>query len=81
MNEGYIAWKALKSVLNNRGLVINAKRCLYEGVIVPTEFYGAETWGMRSAEIMKENVIEIRYLINLVGLSLMDRVGIERCVG
>ena len=35
MNEGYRAWGALKSVLSNRGLWINAKKCLYEGVIVP----------------------------------------------
>ena len=33
MNEGYRAWGALKSVLSNRGLGINAKKCLYEGVI------------------------------------------------
>ena len=42
MNEGYIAWGALKSVLSNRGLGIKAKKCLYEGVIVPTALYGAE---------------------------------------
>ena len=36
MNEGYRAWGALKSVQNNRGLGIKAKKCLYEGVIVPT---------------------------------------------
>ena len=46
LNEGYRAWEALKSVLNNRGLGIKAKKCLYEGVIVPTAFYGAEAWGM-----------------------------------
>ena len=34
MYEGHNAWGALKSVLSNRGLMINAK-CLYEGVIVP----------------------------------------------
>ena len=42
MNEGYRAWRALKSVLNNRGLRIKAKKSLYEGVIVPTALYGAE---------------------------------------
>ena len=42
MNEGYRAWGALKSVLSNRGLGINAKKCLYEGVILPTALYGAE---------------------------------------
>ena len=42
MNEGYTAWGGLKSVLNNRGLGIKAKKCLYEEVIVPTALYGAE---------------------------------------
>ena len=42
MNEGYRAWGALKSVLSNRCLGIKAKKCLHEGVIVPTALYGAE---------------------------------------
>ena len=41
---------SLKSVLINRGLGVTAKRCLYEGVIVPMALYGAGAWGMRSAE-------------------------------
>ena len=53
------AWGALKSILSNRGLGIKAKKCLYEGVIVPTALYGAEAWGMRSAERRKVNVLEI----------------------
>ena len=57
MNEGYRAWGALKSVLSNRGLGIKAKKCLYEGAIVPMALYGAEAWGMRSAEIRKVNVL------------------------
>ena len=36
MNEGYRAWGALKSALSNRGLGINAKKCLYEVVIACT---------------------------------------------
>ena len=43
MNEGYRAWRALESVLSNRGLGKNAKKCLYEGVIIlPTALYGAD---------------------------------------
>ena len=42
MNEGYRAWGAVKNVLSNSGLGILAKKCLYEGVIVPTALYGAE---------------------------------------
>ena len=49
MNEGYRAWGALKSVLSTRGSGIKAKKCLYDGVIVPTALYGAEAWGMKSA--------------------------------
>ena len=60
MNEGYRAWGALKSVLNNRVVWIKAKKCLYEGVIVPTALYGAEAWGMRSAERRKVNVLEMK---------------------
>ena len=48
MNEGYRAWRALKSVLSYRGLGIKAKKCQYAGVIVPTALYGAGAWGMRS---------------------------------
>ena len=87
MNEGYRAWGARKSVLSNRGLGIKAKKCLYEGVIVPTALYEAEAWGMRSAERRKVNVLEMKYLCSLVGVPRMDivrneevrrRAGIER---
>ena len=48
MNEGYRAWGVLKSVLSNRGLWIKSKKCLYEGVIIPTSLCRAVAWGMRS---------------------------------
>ena len=73
MNEGYRAWGALKSVLSNRGLGIKAKKCLYEGIIVPTALYGAGVCGMRSAERRKVNVLEMKCLRSLVGVTRMDR--------
>ena len=42
------------------------KKCLYEGVIVPTALYGEEAWGMRSAERRKVNVLEMKCLRSLV---------------
>ena len=63
----------LKSVLSNRGLGIKAKKCLYEGVIVPTALYVAEAWGMRSAKRRKVNVLEMKCLRSLVGVPRMDR--------
>ena len=74
MNEGYRAWGELKRVLSNRGLGIKAKKCLYEGVIVPMAFYGEEALGMRSAERRKVNVLEMKCLRSLIGVSRMDRV-------
>ena len=74
MNEGYRAWGALQSVLRNRGLGIKAKKCVYEGVIVPTALYRAEAWSMRSAERRKVNILEMKCLRSLVGVLRMDRV-------
>ena len=49
--------------------------CLYEGVIiVPTALYRAEALFMRSAERRKVNVLEMKCLRSLVGVSRMDRV-------
>ena len=42
--------------------------------IVPTALYRAEAWGMRSAERRKENVLEMKCLKSLVGVSRMNRV-------
>ena len=72
MDEEYRARRTLQSVLSNRGLGINTKKCPYEGVIVPTALYGAEAWGMRSAERRKVNVLEMKCLRSLVGVYRMD---------
>ena len=64
----------MKSVRCNRGLGIKANKCLYEGVIVPTVLYGAEAGGMRNAEGREVNVLEMKCLRSLVGVSRMDRV-------
>ena len=74
MNEGYRARGALKSVVSNRGLGIKAKKCPYEGVIVPTALCGAEAWSMRSDERRKLNILKMKCLRSLVGVSRMDKV-------
>ena len=38
------------------------------------ELYGAEAWGMRSAERIKVTDLEMKCLRSLVGVSRMDRV-------
>ena len=46
-----------KYVLSNRGLKINGKKHLYEGVIVTTALYGAKALGTRIAEEMRVNFL------------------------
>ena len=70
----WIARGELKSVISNRLLGIKAKKCLYEGVIVATALYGAASWGMRSAARRKVNVLGMKCLRSLVGVSRMNRV-------
>ena len=50
MNVGYKAFRALKSAQNNRGLGINAKKCLY------SIQRSNEAWGMRRAVRRQVNV-------------------------
>ncbi len=52
---------------------MNTKRRLYEGVVVPTLLYGAETWNMRVTE-RRLNVMEMRCLRSMCGVTGMDRV-------
>ena len=55
MNEGYRAWGALKSVLSNRELGIKTKKCLYEGVIVPTASVRCTEQRHGVCEVLKED--------------------------
>ena len=81
MNQGYGAWGSLKIVLSKKRLGIKAKKCLYEGVIVPTALYGADAWGMRSAERRKVNVLEMKCLRCLVEWHEWIELGMKRYVG
>ena len=68
-------------MLRNRGLGIKANKCLYEGIIVPMTLYGAKAWDMRSSERNKVNVLEMKCLRSLVGVSRLDRVRMKRYIG
>ena len=57
--------------------MIKAKKYLYEGVIAPTALYGAQAWGIRSAERRKVNVLDIKCLRILVGVSRIHRKGVS----
>ena len=67
----------LKSVLGNRGLRIKANK-LSTCRSNCTTLYGAEAWCMRSTERRKVNVLGMKSLRSLVGVSRMDRVRNEK---
>ena len=64
----------MKRIFKCRSLGMNAKRKLYEGVVVPTALYGAETWNMGAAERRRLNVMEMRCLRSMCGVTRMDRM-------
>ena len=65
---------AVKGVMKNRGLGMNIKKILYEKVVMPTEMYGSESWGMKVTERQKLNVFEIKCLSSVTGVCRLDRV-------
>ena len=50
----------MKKNWKNRELGMRAKRRLYDSVIVPTVLYAAESWGMRTTDQKRLDVMEIR---------------------
>ena len=43
--------------------------------------YGAEAWGMRSAERRKLNVLEMKCLRSLLEYHELTELGMKRCIG
>ena len=60
---------AMKGVMGNRRFGMNAKRVLYEKVIVLTVTYGSELWDMKVSERQKLNVFEMKCLSSMAGVS------------
>jgi hypothetical protein len=77
VRKGHQAWGALKTVLGNRCVSMNAKRRLYESVVVSSVLYGSETWGLRVAERRQLNVLEMKCLRSMAGVTPWDRLRSE----
>ena len=74
VNEGCKVLGAFEGVMKNRGLGMNVKKVLYEKVVVQTVMHGSESWGMKVTEIPKLNVLEMKCLRSMTGVSWLDRV-------
>ena len=74
VNEGFKVLGALKELMKNRGLGVNAKKVLYKKAVVPTVMYGSEAWGMKVTERQKLNMFEMKCLRSMTGVSRLNRV-------
>ena len=53
---------------------MKVKRGLYESVIVPTALCAAETWGMKTADKKRLEVMEKRCLRSMCGVTKWDKL-------
>ena len=74
VNEAGRVHGGLRKILKSRSLHMKVKRKLYEGIVVPTALYGAETWSMGTAEKRRLNVLEMRCLRSMCGVTRRDRI-------
>ncbi len=69
MNEVGKMCGGMKREFKRRSLGINAKRRLYEDVVVLIAQYGVETWNMGAAERRRFNAMEMRCLQSTCGVT------------
>ena len=69
MGEAGRAAGTVRKLWKNGGLEVEAKRMLYEEIVVPTALYRAETWDLREAGRSKLDVFEMGCLRSMYGLT------------
>ena len=72
MNEVGKVCGGMKKVFKCKSFCMYAKRRLYEGIVVPTALYEAETWNMGAAERKELNVGKMRCQRSMCGATWMD---------
>ena len=60
---------------------MEAKRGLYESIIVPTALYGLETWVLKTEDKNRLDVMEMKCLRTMSGVTKWDRIRNERIRG
>ena len=72
---------AMRDMWKVRSVGMNAKRRMYESIVVPTALYGAETWAVNGRERKKLDVMEMRSLRSICGVTIRDRIRNEEIRG
>ena len=65
----------------DRGISARVKGKVYKTVVRPAMLYGAETWAVRKTQEMKLDVVEMRMLRWMCGVTKMDKISNDRIRG
>ena len=74
VNGGMKVFGAVKSMWKVKSLSMKGKRAMYQGIVVPTALYGAETWGASVRDRRRLDVMEMKCLRSMCGVNRRDRV-------
>ena len=60
---------ALRLLWQNRSMSRQTKVKIYESIVVPSMIYGSETWNMSAGDQARLEVVEMKYLRSICGLT------------
>jgi hypothetical protein len=68
----------LRKIWKGEGLSWDAKRSMYEGIVVTTLLYGSEVWATSVENRSRMGVMEFKCMRAISGISNMDRIRNEK---
>ena len=74
LSEGNKLAGVLRLLWQNKSMSRQAKVKMYEGIVVPSMIYGSETWNMSASDRARLEVVEMKCMRNIIGLTGLDRV-------
>jgi hypothetical protein len=74
VREGMKVSGILRKMWKGVGLSIDSKRVMYESIVAPTLLYGSEVWATSVAERRRMEVMSMKCMRAMCGVSIMDRV-------
>jgi hypothetical protein len=74
MTEGDKVSGVLKKIWKGEGMSKDAKRSMYEGIVVPTLLYGSEVLAASAGDRRRMGVMEIKCMRAMCRVSIRDRI-------
>ena len=81
VQSGWKDWKRVYGVLCDRKINMKTKMKVYRTVVRPALMYGAETRALKKAHENKLEVVEMRMLRWMCGVTKLDKIRNERIIG